>query len=184
MWRPFTRAPHRRVEQLLSYYREAGQASRDATAAVGEVAEVTRAPSRVLTAAWAAADAALGKSFGHRGRRAAWYGSQLLSGGPGDMPSDARDRPGPVETKLLDLGVTSPDTLRRAAEVDRAGERLIIDAAVQQGHGGRQYDSHARLNRSAGTATLVNNGLTSGDPSAAMVRPPPSPRRESLEREP
>lgn len=185
VWRPYTRAPHRRVEQLLSHYREAGQASRDATAAVGEVAEVTRAPSRVLTAAREAADAALGKSFGHRGRQAAFLGSQVLPGGSGELPSETRDRPGPVENKLLDLGVNSPDTLRRAAEIDRAGERLIIDAAAQQGLAEIPHDRHARVNRSAGTTTLVNHELASGDPRAAtLMHPPKTPQRGPPEREP
>jgi hypothetical protein len=185
IWRPFTRAPNRRVEQLLSCYREAGQASRDATAAVGEVAEVTRAPSRVLTAAWAAVDAAAGKSVSHRGAQASFYGSQVVPGGSGKLPSEARDRHGPVESKLLDLGVTSPDTLRRAAEIDRAGERLINDTAAEQGLGERPHVGHAGLNRSVGTASPVNHELASGDPvSAALARPPSSPRREPLEREP
>src|SRR6266702_4432143 len=182
--RPFTRAPGRRVDQLLSYYREAGQASRDATAAVGAVAEVTRAPSRVLTAAWAAADAALGKSSSYRGR-ASFYGSQVVPGGSGRLPSEARDRPGPVESKLLDLGVTSPDTLRRAAEIDRTGDRLVNDTAAEQGLGERPDVGPAGLNRSVGTASPVSHELASGDPGAAtLLRPPPSLQREPPEREP
>jgi hypothetical protein len=183
MWRPYTRAPQRRIEQLLSYYREAEHASRDAAAAVGAVAEVTLAPSRVLTADWSATDAAARTSFNHRGGQAGFYDSQVLPGGSGDLPSEPRDLPGPVESKLLDLGVNSPDTLRRAVEIDRAGERLIIDAAAQQGLGEMPHVGHTRLNRSAGTAMLVNHTLAPGDPRAAgRLRPPLW--REPPEREP
>ncbi|HYV32418.1 MAG TPA: hypothetical protein VEO53_15110 [Candidatus Binatia bacterium] len=56
--RPYARAPRERVDLLLSQYRNAGQASRQATATVGEIAMATRAPSQVLNAARAAVQAA------------------------------------------------------------------------------------------------------------------------------
>ena len=90
--------------------------------------------------------------------------------------------PGPVETTLLDLGITDASLLVRSSEIDRDAERLIIDAASMT-------DAHQRPahepSRSAGTAALVNHALKSGDPrAAALLRPPVRAQRESPEREP
>ena len=65
---------------------------------------------------------------------------------------------------------------------DRAGERLIIDAAV--GFGPRRIrPSATALSRSAGTATLVNHALASGDPRAsALLYGPGSAEREPQKR--
>lgn len=85
--------------------------------------------------------------------------------------------PGPVETTLLDLGVTDSRLLTRSAEIDRDAEGLIIDAAVTTQARQRPYIPDG-LSRSAGTAALVNHALTSGDPRAvALLRPPVPPQR-------
>jgi hypothetical protein len=52
--RPYAHAPRERVDLLLSHYRSAGQVSRQATAAVGEVATAVRARSQVLNTVRAA----------------------------------------------------------------------------------------------------------------------------------
>jgi hypothetical protein len=90
--------------------------------------------------------------------------------------------PGPVETTLLDLGVTDRGLLARSAEIDHDAERLIIDAAVTT-------EAHERaasgLSRSVGTAALVNRALRSGDSRAvALLRPPAQAQRQPPEREP
>jgi hypothetical protein len=174
--RPFARAPRARVERLLSHYREAARASRQVTAAIAPAAEATRVPSRILTAA----AAALGHSpLGPHEKDKMPNGSTEQGA---DL--DADDRPGPVERTLRQLAVDRPDVLRRGAEIDRAGSRLIIDA-VNEPAPGRRRQSAAVLNRSAGAAEVVNHALASGDPrAAAVLRQPGGPEREPPEPEP
>jgi hypothetical protein len=172
---PFARAPRERVEELLASYAQAGHASRRAAEAVGVVAEIVQAPSRILTLTRSAVT-------GHADRLL-----EVPGPGPGrsaEAGDDARAPagPGPVETTLLDLGVTDPGLLAQSAEIDRHAERLIIDAAVTAEAHQRPHSSTG-LNRSAGTAVLVNHALKSGDPRAvALLRP--RPHREPPEREP
>jgi hypothetical protein len=73
-----------------------------------------------------------------------------------------------VERTLYDLGITNPDLLRSGADLDRAGERLIIDAAADLGPR-RSRPSAITLSRSAGAASVVNHALASGDPLAASL---------------
>lgn len=173
--RPFARAPRARVERLLSCYRGAAHASRQVTAAIAPVAEATRAPSRMLTAT------AVALGHGHVGAPE----EEIM---PNDFPRmpvcpEADDRPGPVERTLRRLGVIRPDVLRRGAEIDQASVRLIIDAANELGPGHRRPLAVV-LNRSAGAAELLNHALASGDPrSAALLRHPARPERESPEPE-
>jgi hypothetical protein len=172
---PFARAPRERAELLLKRYGEAAQASRRATEAAGDVAEMIRAPSRTLALARSAANGQadpLPDVTDVASERSAPPGSDASAAG----------MPGPVETTLLDLGVTDPRLLARSAEIDHDAERLIIDAAVAT-------DAHQRpvrgLSRSTGTAALVNHALQAGDPRAvALLRPPRRAQREPPEREP
>jgi hypothetical protein len=117
----FARAPRRRAQPLLARYAAAGQASLRAADAVGGVAEMLQAPSRTLTLARAAVS---GRSDPVAADTATWRsaGAQRDAGDPGVY--------GPVETVLLDLGVTDPGLLARGAQIDGDAERLIIDAAV------------------------------------------------------
>jgi hypothetical protein len=168
---PFARAPHNRVEVLLGRYTEARHASRQAADAVSQAAEIARSPSRTLALARSAV------------------------AGRTDPVPDVTDTAlqhsaearvvgvlGPVETALLDLGITDPLLLARSAEIDHDAERLIVEAAVAA-------DTHQRsvrgLSRSTGTAALVNHVLQSGDPRAvALLRPARQAQREPPEREP
>lgn len=146
--RPFARAPQARVERLLSYHREAAYTSRQITAAIEPAAEATSAPSRVLTTA----AAAIG-----RGPLSVHEKDKVPNGSSGATPDrDADDRPRPVERTLCQLGVDRPDVLRRGAEIDRAGSRLIIDAANELAPG-RRRQSTAGFNRSADAAEVVNH---------------------------
>jgi hypothetical protein len=174
---PFARAPLERVEQLLARHREAGEASRQAAEAVGEVAELVRAPSQAVTLArWAVtgrADRVSGVSDGASGHVA-----------EADDGPRARPLPGPVETTLLDLGISDVGLLARSSEIDRDAERLIIDAATAAEVRQRPHIRN-ELSRSVGTAALVNHALKSGDPRAvALLRLPVRARRGSPEREP
>ncbi len=157
---PFTYAPSDRVNGLLAVYHEARAASEKATAAVATVAAEVRAPSHILTLA-----------------RAAIQGDAEPTGEDSRLPAEsvpaAREFPGPVERILQDLGVTSPEQLRRAVAVDQAGEQLILEAArdVEPGHTAMGDTS---FGKSAPVAELINHMLASGSPSAvARLRPPP-----------
>jgi hypothetical protein len=174
--RPFARALQAHVDRLLSHYREAAYASRQITAAIEPAAEAARAPSRTLTSAATA--------LGHR-HVGAHEKDKVPNDFAGAAPDlDADDRPGPVERTLRQLGVDRPDVLRRGAEIDQAGSRLIIDAANELAPQHRPR-SAAVLNRSAGAAEVVNHALASGDPrAAALLRRPGRLEREPPEPEP
>jgi hypothetical protein len=87
----------------------------------------------------------------------------------GHFAGDRPELPGPVERTLYDLGITSPE--------------LIIDAAANLGPQ-RVRPSATTLSRSAGTASLVNHALASGDPRAvSLLHGQPSARPESPEAE-
>lgn len=171
--RPFARAPQGRVDALLGRYRDAGAASREATAAVAVVAEATRGPSRVLTAAEAAIE---GRPGGRPGREA------LPDRAGAGEQSDAWEPPGPVERTVLDLGVTEPEILRRAAELDSASERLIMDATRLAPSPGRCGVPGSA--KSVGRAALVNHALASDDSRSVALRGTASAERGSPDREP
>jgi hypothetical protein len=171
---PFAPAPRERVELLLIRYTDAARASRQAADTVGGVAEKIKAPSRTLTLARSAVtDRSPDTTSIDRPHPVEAGGDRT-----------AAHVPGPVETTLLDLGVTDPALLTRGAQVDRDAEHLIIDAAAATETPQRSHRPN-RLNRSARTAALVNHALTSRDPRAvALLRPPTRPQREPPEREP
>lgn len=127
--RQFARAPQTRVDALLARYRGAEAASREATSAVAVVAEGTQGPSRVLAAAEAVLD---GTADDHPRRN-----GTLPVRAEQDERAEAWEPPGPVERTVLDLGVTEPEILRQAAELDSASERLITDAARLEPSPGR-----------------------------------------------
>ena len=98
------------------------------------------------------------------------------------FPNEVPELPGPVERTLHYLGVTSPELLRHGADIDRAGERLIIDAAASL-EPRRNRPSATTLSRSVGTATLVNHALAADPGAAALLRGPASAQREPPEAE-
>jgi hypothetical protein len=92
--------------------------------------------------------------------------------------------PGPLQQALLGLGITSPSLLTRGADIDRASERLLIEAADELPPTHRR-PSAATLNATAGSATLLNHALASSDPKAArLFRQPGQAEREEPEPEP
>jgi hypothetical protein len=166
--RPFARAPRERVERLLAHYKDTGHASRQLTAVVAGAAETTRASSRVLITAAAAADPSHGGSVER---------DSTLNALPVVAVGKPRDLPGPVESTLLDLGVTRTEVLRRGAELDQASVQLIIDAAGELTPAERG-PKVTKLRRAPGTGRLVNHVLASGDPrAAALARRPEVPAR-------
>ena len=170
---PYTQAPREHIDRLLSGYRIAAHTSNRATAAVGEVAEATGASSRVLAAAMTA-EPGQDRDEMRRCTRS----SQTLAA----PKLRARDLIGPVERTLLGLGVTRPDLLRRATELDHDSERLIMDAAVDRELAGKWPDGMERR-VSAATAALINHALASGDPRATALLQPFIREREPPEAE-
>jgi len=158
---PFTAAPQSRVEDLLGVYRTAGQASDHAATAASGIAAWVGAPSRVLAAARAAA--------GTDGR---WHRA------PRTIARDGPDWPGPLETSMRDLGVTSPWLLQRAIALDRANAQLIMDAAAERD--GRDGSPATAPGRTAAVPGV--RAADSRDPAG----PPqiPNASREIPEREP
>jgi hypothetical protein len=179
MPQPFARAPVEHVDLLLDRYADSWRASREATARVELAAEAVHAPSRVLAAARRAAKAT--PSYPSADRTDA-VSRRAEPGRGGPAATALVSPPGPVGQALHRLGVTRPDLLSRAADIDRAGERLIIDAAAEVKTSRRRQG--LELSSSAGATTLINNALMSGDPrAAALLRRPELPGPELPERE-
>ena len=135
---------------------------------------MTGASSRVLATAMATEP---GDERDETGRRA------MNSRTPASLKQRTLDSAGPVERTLLDLGVTRPDLLRRATDLDHDSERLIVDAAVDRDLAGKWPDVVER-NTSAATAALVNQALASGDPRDTTLRQPYLQGGEPPEAEP
>src|SRR6266496_4277335 len=171
--RPYAEAPPNRIDSLLTAYRDAGEASAMARDAVAGVAEATRAPSRMLIAARSAARVSLGDSRASEPDRA--YDA---------VAYERHDQPGPVERTLRDLGLTTRDLLRRGSAIDRAGEQLIIAAVGKPAppeHGRRNAETRRK---SAVTAALIGQALSSGDPYTIALLHATAQRQREPEPEP
>ena len=160
---PFIVAPQSRISDLLGVYRTAGQASAHAATAACGIAAWTGAPSRVL----ATARAATGTD--DRWRRA-----------PHTISRNGPDWPGPLETSVRDLGVTSPWLVQRAIALDRASVQLIMDAAAEPGP--RRDASPAPA--AGGSAAATPGARAADDRGAAEPFNVPTARPEPPEREP
>jgi hypothetical protein len=155
--RPFAPAPRHRAYALLCLYQDAAAAAAEASAEAGEAAAAIAAPSSVLTAARAAAHPGPGASPGQPG----WAGPEPAIAGQPPEPAGA------VQHVLHTLGITSPDLLQRAADIDRASEQLLIEAAGQGGIR-RTPPSPVTPDRSASPA-LIHGARAPGDPRAATL---------------
>ena len=172
--RPYATALPEHTDPLLARYRDASHASHQATTPIGRAAEATGAPSRALTTARAATRGTPSAS------PAANPDDQAARGGS----EQTRDIPGPLQQALRGLGITSPSLLARGAGIDRASERLLIEAADELPPTHRR-PSAATLNATAGSAALLNHALASSDPKAArLLRQPDQAEREEPEPEP
>jgi len=119
--RPYAPAPPDRIGLVLTAYQHASTASSEAFASIAEVAAVTRAPSRVLTLVGAATAESHGQV---PARKASQHPADIAIWKPPDIR-------GPFERTLQNLGVTSPELLRRSVAIDRAGEELLIEACTR-----------------------------------------------------
>jgi hypothetical protein len=160
---PFTAAPQSRVTDLLDVYHTAGQASAHAATAASGIAAWTGAPSRVLATARTAT-----------GTDDRWRRTRHT------IARDEPHWPGPLETSIRDLGVTSPWLLQRAIVLDRASAQLIIDAATEPGTHRDSSPAPAR-GRSAATVPGVR---AAGDRDPAEPLHAQTARPEIPEREP
>jgi len=168
--RPYAPAPSEHTSILLSHYRDACHASRDAATTIGRAAQATHAPSRALTTVRAASQPA-----------SPARGTTASSTPRGQ--EHAPDMPGPLQHTLLRLGVTSPALLDRGADLDRASQRLLFDAADQLPPG-HQRPRASVLDRSAASAALLNYAqATTTDGRAAWLIRQPSPL-EARDQEP
>lgn len=165
---PFTFAPEPRASELLGTYRAAGKASADTVSRLASLAASLAAPSRTLTSVSTAAGL-------DRHRR---WGSV-----PDTIPARESSWPGPLETSIRDLGVTSPWLIQRAAALDRESAELILDAAAESeaSHDGR---AAIILSKSASTAAIVDDLRATDNPrTSALFQPtahgPDVPEREA-----
>ena len=172
--RPYAPAPRERTSALLARYRDATRASHQATAAIGRAAQATGAPSRILTTA-----------------RETTSTTQPPSPAP-EPENHATDRgqesaahtPGPLQATLHSLGITDPTLLARSADLDHAGQRLLIDAADQLPPAHKRPPA-TTLNKTAASAALLNHALATDHQAAQLLRQPePARTRTEPELEP
>jgi len=156
--RPYAPAPSQVTGALLARYRNAAQASRQAAATIGRAACATGAPSRILATAREATRTTGPASPATDRRDEATHPGRDKAG----------DTAGPLQHALRGLGITSPALLARGADLDKASQRLLIEAADELS------PAHSRppattLNKTAASAALLNHALASGDPQAAQL---------------
>ncbi|MGH3277233.1 MAG: hypothetical protein ACRDNZ_23250 [Streptosporangiaceae bacterium] len=167
---PLTPAPGARVRDLLRAYRAAGQATADTVTRLATVAASVDSPSRILTSA--SASTAAGIDHDKRWRRV-----------PDVIPATEPSWPGPLETSIRDLGITSPWLIQRAITLDRASAQLILDAAVEP-EASHKGTAAATLTKPATTGAIVTDIVASGDPRADAMRRPEPPQHAGPDREP
>jgi hypothetical protein len=170
--RPYGPAPQEVAGTLLARYRDTTQASRQATATFGHAARATGAPSRILATA---------RELTHTTSPATQATDHQDEATPHGRDT-AGDVPGPLQNTLLGLGVTRPALLARGAELDKAGQRLLIEAADEP-LPAHNRTSAITLNRTAAAGALLNHALDSGEPHAALLLRQPG-QRDRAEQEP
>jgi hypothetical protein len=170
--RPFAPAPGYRADALLDLYHDAATAAAEASAQAGQAAAAIQAPSYVLTSA---------RSAAHPGRDPSPDRPHRAEPEPA-IAGQPPERAGAVENVLHRLGITTPDLLRRAADIDRASEQLIIEAA---GHGGTRHKPASRVtpDRSASNPTRAHDAHTPSDPRAAILPHDPASGHQPPEAE-
>ena len=125
--RPYGPAPAERVDAVRSAYCQARGANSAFEASAGEVGELVRSPSRALTLARrAAARSALAPEAS--GRNTDHQPSDVVREYQAIRP------PGQVEQALQALGVTDPQHVRCAQDIDLAADHLITRASAGRDH--------------------------------------------------
>jgi hypothetical protein len=176
--RPYAPAPWERVDLLLSQYRNAGQVSRQATAAVGDIATAIHAPSQVLNTARAALQADQSDKRPAYAEPGSWQEHPAV----GHVGKEGRQVPGQVENALTESGVTQSELLERAADIDTALHRLNNDVAAQLNQS-RGRANAATLERAATTAFAEHASRPERGAATTQERQPARADREPPEAE-
>jgi hypothetical protein len=116
---PSAPAPKEVTGALHAHYRDATQASHQATTTIGRAACATDAPSQILATVREATITTGPDSHARDRRDEATHRGQDKAG----------DIAGPLQYALLSLGITSPALLARGTDLDQASWRLLIEAA-------------------------------------------------------
>ena len=116
------RRPEARIASLLESCREATKTSNVTLSRMAGVARQIEARSQILGTARVVTRPAL------RAKHRTSAASVIVGERVREMP-DPNAQPGPVETKVRELGVTSPGLLWRASGVDRLTDQVIAEAA-------------------------------------------------------
>jgi hypothetical protein len=173
--RAYTIAPEEYSAGLLQAYQVAAEASGQAARALDQVAIAVGAPSRVMALAREAL------------RREDPREPLPVPGGVSPPAADPwAGQPGPVEARLVELGISDEWRLRRAAAIDVAGRSLIADAqAAAPPPDGPASTPGGRDPRPGGGPGLAGPDFPAG-PAAGLGgrpgdrparRPPPGPAR-------
>ncbi len=115
----FAPVPKDHLARLCLTCWDAADVSSSAAASAGEAAVAVRARSRVLVTARTVNQPAALTRRRH---------STLTAGPPHEPAGLGTDSPGPVETRLQEIGVTSPRLLWHAAGIDQLAQQAITDA--------------------------------------------------------
>lgn len=162
---PFTPASPDHIDAMLTLYQFTSKAS-------AEAADTIPAPGHAIIRS--AANARRHDASGKMPNGA--------SAKPGLVP-EPWHAPGPIQRTLRGLGVTNPDLLQRGADIDRAGEQLIIDATTERIPQPERLSAASR-GRTTGT-TLDDPARVSGNPrTAALLHRKATAQREAPEAEP
>jgi hypothetical protein len=164
----FAPAPWQRTGELLDYYATVSGASSRTVTAVAAAARETGARSLVLATARTAVRSA------QQPRQAA---TTTIPG----APEQAAEPVGPVESRMRELGITSPRLLWRAADVDSLARDVIEDATGKRDDRElpvvvRVSPAREELTRRAGTAARRRR-----TPTAPPREPRPSQREAEAE---
>jgi len=162
--RPFGPAPAERVDAVRSAYRQARWASSAFEASAGEVGELVRSPSRALT---------LARRVAARSAPAAKANGRDTDNRPFDVVSEfeATRPPGHVEKALQVLGVTAPQHVRRAQDIDLAAEHLITEAVAEHDYSGPAH----RAELAASVRDVPHHARAPGSHSDVPVPRPAAP---------
>ena len=136
---PLAPAPPDRIGALLTLYEFTARASADATTAVAEAASAAGVPHRIVLPEMTS------QAGDRRDPAAEPEAAEQLA------EAQAAYEPGRVEQTLRGLGITDTNLIRRGAQIDRATEQLITQAAASEKPS--QADPPATLTRKLRNAT-------------------------------
>ncbi|MGH3403800.1 MAG: hypothetical protein ACRDRJ_15075 [Streptosporangiaceae bacterium] len=134
----FAPAPEARITSLLEACREATKTSNVTVSRIAGIARQIEARSQILGTARVVTRPALRTAL----RRSA---ATVTVGELDEAMPDPSALPGSVETRVRELGVTSPRLLWRASGIDRLARQVINEATeTQSGRGQPRADGRAR----------------------------------------